>query len=300
MAIMIATPPIVGVPRLALWLCGPSSRISWPKPCRAKNRIRYGVSRIETASATPAAMKTPSHATGSRSCTSASREPVQADGPRRLDQHDVAGLQLRAQQVERRRDVRDGAPAPVLGGADRHEVVHAQLGGGRRDLRMRGGGGVAQLGHPARARPRCAACCVAPRPEGRSERGQRLQGRAHRLRVRVVGVVDHGDAVRAVDDLHPPPRGGAGRRQRRGDAVRGGAAAPARPPPRTGRCRRGAPRPAAAPPPPSPAGRPAGTAGGPPRASGPRRARSRPATGRRSRRGPASASPWRRRPGRRR
>ena len=59
MAIMIATPPIVGVPRLALWLCGPSSRISWPKPWRAKNRIRYGVSRIETASATPAAMKTP-------------------------------------------------------------------------------------------------------------------------------------------------------------------------------------------------------------------------------------------------
>src|SRR3954466_2647 len=51
MAPTIATPPIVGVPRLAWWLDGPSARISWPKPCRAKNRIRYGVSRIETASA---------------------------------------------------------------------------------------------------------------------------------------------------------------------------------------------------------------------------------------------------------
>ena len=40
---MIAIPPIVGVPRLARWCCGPSSRISWPKPRRMKNRTTIGV-----------------------------------------------------------------------------------------------------------------------------------------------------------------------------------------------------------------------------------------------------------------
>ena len=39
---------MVGVPRLDLWPCGPSSRISWPKPCRENTRIRYGVSRMDT------------------------------------------------------------------------------------------------------------------------------------------------------------------------------------------------------------------------------------------------------------
>ena len=53
----IATPPIDGVPRLVLWLGGPSSRISWPKPCRVNSRISTGVSRIDTASDMPTAIR---------------------------------------------------------------------------------------------------------------------------------------------------------------------------------------------------------------------------------------------------
>ena len=32
--VRIISPPMVGVPRLARWVCGPSSRIGWPLPCR--------------------------------------------------------------------------------------------------------------------------------------------------------------------------------------------------------------------------------------------------------------------------
>ena len=42
---MIATPPIVGVPRLTRWVCGPSSRISWPKPVPAEERTTSGVTQ---------------------------------------------------------------------------------------------------------------------------------------------------------------------------------------------------------------------------------------------------------------
>ena len=54
---MIAVPPMVGVPRFFLWCCGPSSRISWPKPCLENILIRYGVNRMETPSATIAATR---------------------------------------------------------------------------------------------------------------------------------------------------------------------------------------------------------------------------------------------------
>ena len=37
MATRIISPPIVGVPRLARWVCGPSSRIGWPLPCRTRS-----------------------------------------------------------------------------------------------------------------------------------------------------------------------------------------------------------------------------------------------------------------------
>jgi hypothetical protein len=53
----IATPPIDGVPRFLWWLGGPSSRISCPNPCRVNSRISTGVSRIETVSAMPTAMR---------------------------------------------------------------------------------------------------------------------------------------------------------------------------------------------------------------------------------------------------
>ena len=35
----ISSPPMVGVPRLARWLCGPSSRIGWPLPCVARSQL---------------------------------------------------------------------------------------------------------------------------------------------------------------------------------------------------------------------------------------------------------------------
>ena len=37
-AVRIINPPIVGVPFLAKWLCGPSSRIGWPLPCRTRSQ----------------------------------------------------------------------------------------------------------------------------------------------------------------------------------------------------------------------------------------------------------------------
>ncbi len=33
----IMSPPMVGVPRLAKWVCGPSSRIGWPLPCLTRS-----------------------------------------------------------------------------------------------------------------------------------------------------------------------------------------------------------------------------------------------------------------------
>src|SRR5271155_8957 len=82
----IATPPIDGVPRLVWWLGGPSSRISWPKPCRLNSRISIGVSRIETVSEI---------ATARRMSIIAYR-PGRRVG--RLDQHHVPRLQLSPQQ----------------------------------------------------------------------------------------------------------------------------------------------------------------------------------------------------------
>ena len=39
----IISPPIVGVPFLARWLCGPSSRIGCPFPCRIRSiRMKRG------------------------------------------------------------------------------------------------------------------------------------------------------------------------------------------------------------------------------------------------------------------
>ena len=35
--IRIISPPMVGVPRLARWVCGPSSRIGWPLPWRMRS-----------------------------------------------------------------------------------------------------------------------------------------------------------------------------------------------------------------------------------------------------------------------
>ena len=213
------------MPRLALWLCGPSSRISWPKPCRAKNRIRYGSEQDRDRERHARGDEDTPHATGSRSCTSASASRSRPTARDALTSTTSPGASSARSRSSAAATSANGPPAPVLGGADRHEVVHAQLGGGRRDLRVGGGRRIAQLAHGPEHGPGAPRAVCTPRAGGAAtQRGQRLQCRAHRLRVRVVGVVDHGDAVRAVDDLHPPPRGRAGRRQRGGDALRRGAA----------------------------------------------------------------------------
>ncbi len=54
---MIATPPMVGVPRLTRWVCGPSTRISCPNPWRRKYRTTSGVNRIEVSSEKTAAIR---------------------------------------------------------------------------------------------------------------------------------------------------------------------------------------------------------------------------------------------------
>jgi hypothetical protein len=54
---MIATPPMVGVPRLTRWPGGPSLRISCPKPRSRKYRTMTGVNRMENSSAETAASR---------------------------------------------------------------------------------------------------------------------------------------------------------------------------------------------------------------------------------------------------
>ena len=44
---MMTAPPIVGVPRLVLWVVGPSSRTNWPYPRLTRNRMNSGVPAAE-------------------------------------------------------------------------------------------------------------------------------------------------------------------------------------------------------------------------------------------------------------
>src|SRR5580692_2510808 len=53
-AITMAVPPMVGVPRLVLCAAGPSSRTCWPSPRRTKILMMSGVPNRLTSSATPA------------------------------------------------------------------------------------------------------------------------------------------------------------------------------------------------------------------------------------------------------
>ena len=77
---------------------------------------------------------------------------------------------------------------------------------------------VAEFGHLAEHRP-TAAAPGALRRTGPSHPGQCLQPGPHRVRVGVVGVVDHGHAVGARAHLHAVPRHRARRRKRRRDLI---------------------------------------------------------------------------------
>ena len=252
---MIATPPIVG--RAALGLVAlralVADLLAEALPGEEPDQVRGEQDRDRERHAR-GDEDTP-HATGSRvrhwspSSASASRSrPAARDA---LTSTTSPGSSSRAQQ--RRAAVRPTSAATVAAArrtrrrADRHERRSTPSSAATAaDLGVRGRG----LRRPARP---CRPSTAQVRRRGRRprERGQRLQRRAHRLRVRVVGVVDHGDAVRAVGDLHPPPAR-RGRpptaRRRRPRAWRRTRAPPRR---RPGRCRRGARRPAAAPPPPA-------------------------------------------------
>ena len=52
------TPPMVGVPCLTRWLCGPSARICWPMPSFLSSRMKGGMARPVTMAATAMAMNT--------------------------------------------------------------------------------------------------------------------------------------------------------------------------------------------------------------------------------------------------
>src|SRR3954453_8166952 len=77
-------PPMVGVPALAWWPSGPSSRMFWPNSRSRRNEMNFGERKMQISSeAVPAIRTSP---TGQ--CL---RDGFQADAPRRLDEHDVAG-----------------------------------------------------------------------------------------------------------------------------------------------------------------------------------------------------------------
>src|SRR3954451_20065502 len=80
----ITVPPMVGVPCLDWWLSGPSSRISWPRPCRRNVRIATGVSRIDRIRPKPAAIRT--------DFTRRPRPPRRGVGGEKLQSIGAAGL----------------------------------------------------------------------------------------------------------------------------------------------------------------------------------------------------------------
>ena len=56
MAVRISAPPMVGVPFLAKWVCGPSVRTDWPTFSAVSLRITHGPSSRLNASAVSAAI----------------------------------------------------------------------------------------------------------------------------------------------------------------------------------------------------------------------------------------------------
>ena len=85
-ATMISRPPIVGVPALAAWPTGPSSRICWPNSRSLRNSMNFGPRNMQmNRRAHPRDEDRAEHA-----CLG--EHPLQADGTRPLDQHTVARL----------------------------------------------------------------------------------------------------------------------------------------------------------------------------------------------------------------
>src|SRR5262245_33249813 len=98
-------PPIVGVPALAWWLSGPSSRIRLPMPAKRRNRMYPGMRMTTTANARsrPWMMLT---VIGARPASSRQLglqgldEEVELDAARGLDQHHITVAEAGPQEVE--------------------------------------------------------------------------------------------------------------------------------------------------------------------------------------------------------
>src|SRR4051812_46912538 len=82
-------PPIVGVPALAWWPSGPSSRMFWPNSRSRRNSMNFGERKMQMSSeAVPAIRTSPMR----RRLHERLGDRLERDAPGRLDEHDVAGL----------------------------------------------------------------------------------------------------------------------------------------------------------------------------------------------------------------
>src|SRR5690349_2555090 len=100
-AVKMMIPPMVGVPALAWWPSGPSSRMFWPNSRSRRNEMNFGERKMQMSSEAVPAIRT------SPTCQRL-RDGLQADPPRGLDEHDVPGLHDRAGELTRRTGVRRG------------------------------------------------------------------------------------------------------------------------------------------------------------------------------------------------
>src|SRR3954463_4117160 len=99
-AVKMMIPPIVGVPALAWWPSGPSSRMFWPNSRSRRNEMNLGDRKMQISSeAVPAIRTSP---TGQRL-----RDGLQADPAGRLHEHDVTGGDQLADEFGRGACVRD-------------------------------------------------------------------------------------------------------------------------------------------------------------------------------------------------
>src|SRR3954469_24235588 len=138
-AVKMMIPPIVGVPALE-WCSGPSSRMNWPNSRSRRNAMNLGERKMQMSrEAVPAIRTSP---TGRRlRADQRLGHGLEPDPSRRLDQHDVAGLDDLARGGRGRgrigrQDGLAGERAGRLGGqrADGEEHVDAGGGGVRADL----------------------------------------------------------------------------------------------------------------------------------------------------------------------
>src|SRR3954447_23939039 len=84
MAVKMMIPPIVGVPALAWWPSGPSSRMFCPNSRARRNAMNFGDRKTQISSeAVPAIRTSPTR--------QRLRDRLQADPARRLHEHDVPG-----------------------------------------------------------------------------------------------------------------------------------------------------------------------------------------------------------------